>query len=180
MFEVSISLCARSLLIVRFRRPIRPGKDVRASFSPSQANKTNFPPSALDNVVFNGTKGRLQLSVVESTHRTPFSPSVMGGQIHGTTSAPNPGGVKVTLQRLWEEPVDLPVEVDHAAHGGGDTRMLNVLFGPKEGEAGDQGDAAKQRADERDGTLALAVGLAANLSFKTGRTVSVKDLDLGL
>ncbi|KDQ30062.1 hypothetical protein PLEOSDRAFT_185773 [Pleurotus ostreatus PC15] len=74
----------------------------------------------------------------------------------------------------------LPVKVDHGSHGGGDTRMLSVLFGPLPGQAVDQGDAAKQGATERDGALALAVGLLANKSFKSGKFEHVKDLELPL
>ena len=42
----------------------------------------------------------------------------------------------------------------------------------------DEGDAAKQKAGVRDGTMALAVGLAANESFRTRKFVKVADLRL--
>jgi hypothetical protein len=58
--------------------------------------------------------------------------------------------------------------------------MLNVLFGPLPGENLDTGDASKQSADERDGTYALAVGLMANESFKTGKFVTFESLGLGI
>ena len=58
--------------------------------------------------------------------------------------------------------------------------MLNVLFGPLEGEAADTGDAAKQGATERDGAMALVVGLLANESFKSDKFMYVKDLNLPL
>jgi hypothetical protein len=128
--------------------------------------------------MFNGTEGRLELDVVESTHRTAGESTTVGGAIHGNASAPHPGTAKVTLHPLWTTSRELPVEVDHEAHGGGDTRMLNVLFGPKEGEQVEEGDAAKQRAEERDGTNALAIGLAANESFRTGKMITIKDLGL--
>ncbi|EEB97659.1 hypothetical protein MPER_02980 [Moniliophthora perniciosa FA553] len=57
--------------------------------------------------------------------------------------------------------------------------MLNVLFGPLKGESLDTGDASKQSADERDGAKALAVGLAANESFKTGKFVEISSLGFG-
>lgn len=130
--------------------------------------------------MFNGSHGRLELEVVESTHRTPSDPQLTGGQIHGTAALPNPGPVTVRIQRLWEPAQDIPVKYEHGDHGGGDKRMLNVLFGPLEGEAHDAGDAAKQSADERDGTYALAVGLMANESFRTGKFVSFESLGLGI
>jgi len=56
--------------------------------------------------------------------------------------------------------------------------MLNILFGPRPGEAVETGDASKQAATERDGTMALAIGLAANESFATGKFVKIVDLVL--
>lgn len=134
-----------------------------------------------DRVMFNGTRGRLELDVVESTHRTAGESTTVGGAIHGTASAPNPGDAKVTLHPLWSEPIPLPVKVDHAAHGGGDTRMLNVLFGPKKGSENvvDDGDACQQRADQKAGTAALALGLMANKSFAENRMVSIDEFDFG-
>ncbi|KAG8741425.1 hypothetical protein FRC10_002872 [Ceratobasidium sp. 414] len=129
-------------------------------------------------VMFNGSHGRLELEVVESTHRTPSDPQLTGGQIHGTAALPNAGHASVKVQRLWEPPQIIPVEYEHGDHGGGDKRMLNVLFGPLQGEVTDSGDAAKQSADERDGTYALAVGLMANESFKTGKFVTFESLGL--
>ena len=130
--------------------------------------------------MFNGSQGRLELDVVESQFRLPKDAEGMGGLIHGTDALPNAGGAKVTLHRLWQKPEEIPVHIDHSAHGGGDIRMLNVLFGPKPGDVADAGDAAKQSANERDGALALAVGLLANESFKTGQFVDVKSLELPL
>lgn len=104
----------------------------------------------------------------------------MEGLIHGTEALPNAGGARVTLQRLWGIPEQLPVVVDHGSHGGGDKRMLNVLFGPLPGEVADTGDASKQSANERDGTMALVVGLLANKSFASEKFEHVKELALPL
>lgn len=130
--------------------------------------------------MFNGSHGRLELEVVESTHRTPSDPQLTGGQIHGTAALPNAGSASVKVQRLWQPAEELPVVYEHGDHGGGDKRMLNVLFGPLGGEEFDAGDAAKQSADERDGTFALAVGLMANESFRTGKFVTFESLALGI
>jgi hypothetical protein len=158
--------------------------------------------------MFNGTKGRLELEVVESvrithlfprcqpltnqptnslthplthtaqTHRLGKEAMTSTGGVHGTSPAPHVGPSRVSLHPLWEPSRALPIVVEHGSHGGGDTRMLNVLFGPRPGEAVDTGDASRQAATERDGTLALAVGLAANKSFGSGRMVKVAELAL--
>lgn len=101
-----------------------------------------------------------------------------GGAIHGTSAAPHPGPVSLKIQPLWGEAMDIPIEVEHGDHGGGDKRMLNVLFGPAPGEAEESGFASRQGASEVDGTRALAVGLAANRSFVTGQVVAIADLNL--
>ena len=62
--------------------------------------------------------------------------------------------------------------------------MLTALYGPAdlggEPESGrheaESGDAARQRANQRDGALALAVGAAANESFLTGQPTRIIDL----
>ncbi|CAE6464413.1 unnamed protein product [Rhizoctonia solani] len=141
---------------------------------------TAYSPWEGYRVMFNGSHGRLELEVVESTHRSASDPLTTGGQIHGTAALPNPGPVTVKIQRLWEPAQELPVEYEHGDHGGGDKRMLNVLFGPLPGESVDTGDASKQSADERDGTYALAVGLMANESFKTGKFVTFESLGLDI
>jgi hypothetical protein len=128
--------------------------------------------------MFNGSHGRLELAVVESLYRAPSDGEGLGGLIHGTDALPHAGEAKVMLQRLWEPPQDIPVHYDHAGHGGGDDRMLSVLFGPAPGEQVDTGDASKQSANEIDGARALAVGLMANESFKTDKFVNIEDLNL--
>ncbi|KAJ1305158.1 hypothetical protein OPQ81_000192 [Rhizoctonia solani] len=141
---------------------------------------TAYSPWEGYRVMFNGSHGRLELEVVESTHRTASDPLTTGGQIHGTAALPNPGHASVKVQRLWEPAQELPIEYEHGDHGGGDKRMLNVLFGPLPGETLETGDASKQSADEKDGTYALAVGLMANESFKTGKFVTFESLGLGI
>jgi hypothetical protein len=129
--------------------------------------------------MFNGSHGRVELDVVESSFREPQGPKITGsGTVHGTEAAPNAGHARITVQKLWEQAREVPVAYTHEGHGGGDARMLSVLFGARPGESVDDGDAAKQRAGVEDGTMALAVGLAANESFVTGRFVKVADLGL--
>lgn len=130
--------------------------------------------------MFNGNKGRLELEVVETAFREPAAAQTSGGAVHGTAATAHAGGASITVHKLWEPPqaIPIPATYDHAGHGGGDVRMLSVLFGPRPGEEVDKGDASKQRASARDGTMALAVGLAANESFRTGKIVKIDDLKL--
>ncbi|WP_427164819.1 hypothetical protein ACQF4J_05570 [Streptomyces sp. C1-1] len=97
------------------------------------------------------------------------------GALHGDTAAEHAGGARLTARPLWKPPADIPLDADHEAHGGGDPRMLDALFGPV-----DAGRPAGPRATERDGALAPAVGHAANRCFGTGKPVAVRDLIPGL
>jgi hypothetical protein len=58
--------------------------------------------------------------------------------------------------------------------------MLDALFGPVDPSASaasaEAGSAAHPTATEREGALALGVGLAANRCFGTGQPVRVRDL----
>lgn len=112
------------------------------------------------------------------THRLGQEGMTSTGAIHGASPAPHVGPSRVSLHPLWEPSRQLPITVDHGSHGGGDTRMLNILFGPRPGEAVETGDASKQAASQRDGTMALAIGLAANQSFATGKFVKISELAL--
>jgi hypothetical protein len=130
--------------------------------------------------MFNGSHGRLELEVIESEHRDAVVGHEMDGIIHGIAAFPNVGDGTVILQKLWQKPEKLPIVMDHVGHYGGDKRMFNALFGPLPGEAAETGDASKQSATERDGALAPAVGLMADESFRTGKFVELKSLNLPL
>jgi hypothetical protein len=144
---------------------------------------TAYSPWEGYRVMFNGSAGRLELEVVESSWQPPGRGTSTRSAIHGEAAMANAGGATIRLRRLWEPPADVPVTIAHAGHGGADERMLTALYGPPDppetesdhaGEPG--GDAARQRADQRDGAWALAVGVAANESFLTGQPTRIADL----
>lgn len=68
------------------------------------------------------------------------------------------------------------MKVDHAGHGGGDRRLLNSLFGPRDGDKQEEDSTSNMAANEMDGAYALAVGLAANQSFETGMQVDCEEM----
>ncbi|WP_217206848.1 Gfo/Idh/MocA family protein [Streptomyces sp. AC550_RSS872] len=151
---------------------------------------TAYSPWEGYRVMFNGSGGRLELEVEESRWQPPrVRIASNSGALHGDTAAEHAGGARLTLRALWRPPVDIPLVTAHEAHGGGDLRMLDALFGPVDparpadtGTAGRKAacTAAHPTATERDGALALAVGLAANRCFETGRPVGVRELIPGI
>lgn len=147
--------------------------------------------------MFNGDQGRLELEVVESSHRTPMNKGgETSGATHGEKALPNEGHKKITLQQLWKTKEDVPFVEGTGGHGtcisavrtwwrvtsadgrvgGGDDAMLDQIFGPRPGHEEKTNAATRLGANQIDGALAMAVGLAANESFKTGKLVSIEEL----
>ncbi|WP_212825864.1 Gfo/Idh/MocA family protein [Polymorphospora rubra] len=132
---------------------------------------TAYAPWEGYRVMFNGSRGRLELEVVESDHVSPRSAGALkGAALHGTEAAAESGSVSLTVRPFWTKPREVPVPgYRREGHGGADARMTAVLFG---GAA----DPMTRGATARDGALALLTGLAANRSFETGQPVRVADL----
>jgi predicted dehydrogenase len=129
-------------------------------------------------VMFNGTRGRLELEVEESAWQRPQSKLTSEkGAVHGDTAAENAGSARILLRPLWQPPreVEIP-EFDHAGHGGGDARMLRALFGDDGGDGATENAGGATVATEVDGALALATGLAANAAFAHGEPVDIDDV----
>jgi predicted dehydrogenase len=114
-------------------------------------------------VAFNGTKGRLEHSVVESG---------------GTAGAADDGPRDVITTRIipmrGKARVITPDE-GAGGHGGGDAVMLADIFDP-----GHAPDLLRRAADERAGAASCLVGVAANRCFETGQAVRIDSLVTGL
>jgi predicted dehydrogenase len=132
---------------------------------------TAYAPWEGYRVMFNGSKGRLELEVVESDFVSPYAATeVKGAALHGVQAAVEEGWARLTVRPFWEQPRQVPVSgYTRAGHGGADARMTAVMFGGED-------DPMGRGATARDGALALLTGLAANRSFETGLPVKVADL----
>jgi hypothetical protein len=112
-------------------------------------------------IAFNGTKGRMQVSVVEKTYINAGGDSSQEGTVKGKD---------ITVFPLFGEPYTVPIEEAEGGHGGGDPILLNDIFGtPKE-------DKFKRAASYVDGAMSILTGIAANKSISTGMPVRIKDL----
>ncbi|MGP3967670.1 Gfo/Idh/MocA family protein [Streptomyces sp. 6N223] len=132
---------------------------------------TAYSPWEGYRIAFNGSEGRLELLVEESTW-TPRRHGTGGEQavMHGAAVEDTAGRTELLLRRFWEPPRELTVRTGEGGHGGGDVRMLDDLFGER------APDALGRAADERDGARSLVTGLAANRSFETGLPVRAGDV----
>jgi predicted dehydrogenase len=137
-----------------------------------------FSPWEGYRVAFNGTGGRIELDVVERSWvpSAAFSEEkarVIDPSADHTASSgsdgPRPAGERITLQRLWEPAVQIPIPAGGQAHGGGDDLLLRDLF------RGAADDNLGRAAGYQDGMRSVLVGIAANRSLAEGRPVQLAE-----
>jgi predicted dehydrogenase len=112
------------------------------------------------NVAINGTGGRLELTVHETSYINAGSTSDTEGAAKGVTLYHFP---------LHGEARQVPIKAGEGGHGGGDKIMLEEIFGQATPRPG-------YGANHRDGALSILTGIAANQSFATGLPVDVGTL----
>ena len=133
---------------------------------------TAYSPWEGYRVMFNGSRGRLELEVVENDHVRPRSGTATStAALHGADAPAEAGSVRLTLHPFWAPREEIAVPHLDTGHGGADDRMTARLFGTDSTE-----DPLRRTATARDGALALLTGLAANQSFVTGTPTAVADL----
>jgi predicted dehydrogenase len=147
---------------------------------------TAYAPWEGYRLMVNGSKGRLELEMVESDRVDPAATGGLKGEeaaaarraapgdgvLHGTAAATEHGWMRLQVRPYWAAPRDIEVPgYTREGHGGADVRMTERLFGTAA-----EPDPLGREAGARDGALALLTGLAANESFRTGAPVAVADL----
>ncbi len=144
---------------------------------------TAFSPWEGYRVAFNGPGGRIELEVVErSWVPSPAPDEEEAGVIdpsadHNASSRPDgsrpagsrPAGERITLQRIWEPAVQIPIPAGGRAHGGGDDLLLRDLF------RGAADDNLGRAAGYQDGMRSVLLGIAANRSLAEGRPVQLAE-----
>ncbi len=116
-------------------------------------------------IAFNGTKGRLEHSIVEQVY------TAGANQVQGGIAA---GGVKTRVIPLRGPARDHEPWTGTGGHGGGDKAMLDDIFIP-----GHPADKYLRSSDERGGAASILVGVAANRSIESGQPVQVATLVRG-
>jgi predicted dehydrogenase len=112
-------------------------------------------------VVFNGSKGRLEVNVVEKSYVNAGGAKSDEGALKGK---------QLKVFPMFAEPYLVDVEEGVGGHGGGDRVMLNDIFGvPAE-------DRLKRASSHVDGAKSILTGIAGNISLRTGLPVRVKEL----
>jgi predicted dehydrogenase len=113
-------------------------------------------------VSFNGTKGRIEMNVIESSYVNSSGDQALEGAVVGK---------KIIVHPMFEQPYEVKVEESKGGHGGGDPVLLNDLFG-----AVKPPDRFNRAASHVDGAMSILTGIAANLSIRTEQPVKVDTL----
>ncbi|HET9139430.1 Gfo/Idh/MocA family oxidoreductase [Actinophytocola sp.] len=122
-------------------------------------------------VAVNGTGGRAELAVVE---RAAVLPGPDGRIVLDASAGSDGAGARLTVQRHWERARAVPIPGGAGGHGGADALLLAEVF------RGAAADPLGRQAGYRDGLASVAVGLAANMSMRTGTPVRIAELGLPL
>ncbi|KAI9375577.1 hypothetical protein BJX61DRAFT_531520 [Aspergillus egyptiacus] len=124
---------------------------------------TAYAPWEGFRVMFNGSKGRLEVEVVEQSYVNSGGEQSLEGALESR---------RILLRPLFGKPVEVEIPEGSGGHGGGDPELLNDLFG----EGSDDGDGDGRSASHVDGALSILTGICANESIRTGQLVRVDDV----
>ena len=113
-------------------------------------------------VAFTGTKGRIELEVIEAVIPSESGSYDRNAQIKDK---------KLTVFPMFKPPYEVEIEEGKGGHGGGDPVMLNDIFNPNP-----PADPFNRAAGYVDGCMSILTGSAANKSIATGLPVDIKGL----
>jgi len=122
---------------------------------------TAYSPVEGFNVVFTGTKGRLEYKTTEEVYVNAAGDPNKEGATTGTSIAIFP---------MFDTPYLVEPKTGEGGHGGGDPVLLNDIFGTPEY------DPLHRAASYIDGAMSILTGIAANKSIATGMPVNIDDL----
>ncbi|KAL4932384.1 Gfo/Idh/MocA family protein [Aspergillus undulatus] len=123
---------------------------------------TSYAPWEGFRVMLNGSKGRLEVEVVEQSYVNSGGEQALEGALESRS---------ILLRPLFGKPVEIEIPEGSGGHGGGDPQLLNDLFGEGPGD-----DPLRRAASHVDGALSILTGICANQSIRTGSTVRVDDV----
>lgn len=112
-------------------------------------------------VSFNGSKGRMELDVLENVYVNAEKEKSEEGSLSYK---------KITVFPMFGSSYEVEIEALKGGHGGGDPILLNDIFGvPKE-------DKFHRAANQVDGAMSILTGVAANKSIASGLPVKIDTL----
>ena len=118
------------------------------------------------NVVMNGSKGRIEMKIVEKSYVNAGGEKAKEGAMESC---------ELRVFPMFDAPYTAPVTFGEGGHGGGDKVMLEDLFG-----SNPPLDPLKRAADHRSGAMSILTGIAGNRSLQTGLPVRIDELPVKL
>nr|WP_127586843.1 Gfo/Idh/MocA family oxidoreductase [Paenibacillus koleovorans] len=112
-------------------------------------------------IAFNGSKGRIEMNIIEQSYVNSGGDKALEGAIVGKS---------ILVFPMWKTPYEVEVEEGKGGHGGGDPVLLNDIFGTP------MPDKFNRAADHIDGARSILTGIAANKAIRTGQPVKVDTL----
>ncbi|THF81741.1 Gfo/Idh/MocA family protein [Cohnella fermenti] len=122
---------------------------------------TAYAPWEGYRIAFNGTKGRIEMQVVEQSYVNSGGDKADEGAILGA---------QIKVLPMFGAPYIAKVEEGVGGHGGGDPVLLNDVFGTP------VPDPFNRAANHIDGARSILTGIAANRSIRTGQSVKIDEL----
>jgi predicted dehydrogenase len=112
-------------------------------------------------VNFTGSKGRLEVEVVENSYVSLAGDRSLEGAANSR---------RIVVRPQFAPPYEVPLAEAEGGHGGGDPVLLVDLFGPP------TPDPFNRAASHVDGAWSILTGIAANRAIRTGLPVDVDSL----
>ncbi|KAH8811059.1 hypothetical protein F5884DRAFT_781074 [Xylogone sp. PMI_703] len=127
-------------------------------------------------VNFTGTKGRIELVVIEAKYvpgeeRQTYGVGASNGDNSGSKYVH--GGIlskSITVMPMFGSPYDVPIPKASGGHGGGDPLLLSDIL------EGRKPDRFNRAAFIREGAMSTLIGIGGNKSIETGLPVKVQEL----
>ncbi|CAH1200092.1 Putative oxidoreductase YteT [Paenibacillus allorhizoplanae] len=113
------------------------------------------------NVNINGSKGRIEMKVVEKSYVNSGGDKADEGALKAKT---------ITVFPMFAAPYEVEIEEGVGGHGGGDPVLLKDIFDKP------SDDRFNRAASHVDGAMSILTGIAGNISLRTGQPVAVDKL----
>ena len=118
-------------------------------------------------VAITGTKGRIELDVVEAVEQDTSDEK----DIDLTASKGTFKHKEIRAYPMFQKPYQVEIPAAAGGHGGADPVMLGQIFGSNPSH-----DRFNRAASHLDGAASIMMGISANESMKTGQMIKVDDL----
>lgn len=116
------------------------------------------------NVVFNGSKGRLEFNEVHASH-------IIKGQSDEELGKAMHWEPRCIVQPMFAAAYEVDVPTAEGGHGGGDASLQAQIF-----SEAPPAEVDGRNAGHGQGAASILIGVAANRSFKSGQPVRISDL----